>query len=102
MGSRVCSKCDRAFPPAVASTSCVWCDQALAYDTSRKPDVTKDDYDTQSYIRGRRIPASLNEEELTKIEREWEALAVEMGRRRGLFTAADLIGEGFGSVREAA
>lgn len=96
MSCRECLDCARRFGTGVNEPKCIFCQGILEYTAGKNPTVTAEEYQDQLYVIGKKVPASLNEEELTLLEREWEAISVEVGRRGSQFwSEADLIAEGF-------
>ena len=103
MACRECEGCARRFGTGVSQVVCPFCGDPLRFNAISHPTVTKDEYDAQLYVIGKRQPKELDEAELTRIERDWEAISVEVGKRGShIWSEADVIGEvRFWSVRSA-
>ena len=95
MASRECEACTRRFGTGVGHVKCIFCGGELSYNAGQSPTVEKEEYEVQMWVKGLKGAKELAADELIEIEREWDALDMEVARRKGYFTVPDLIQEGF-------
>lgn len=99
--SKECGTCGRRYPSMCGIANCLECKTELER-TQKAPTVSEDEWNQLAFIYGRTIPGSLPEEEQAKADADWEALEAEALKRGEKWSVADLIGDGFTSVRDPA
>lgn len=98
--SKECKDCGRRYPSACGVGTCLECKSELER-TQKAPTVTEEEWKHLSYIHGRVVPGPLSVENREAWEADWAALEAEAEARSPWWSVADLIGDGFGSVRAA-